>query len=385
MRTSRFLAALLAIVMILGFVAACGGDDDSDDSASTESTATTAPATSDEISSPTTESSPTTASSPSASDSTANPAISWSGDGAFPVTIENAFGSTTIEAKPERVATVQWSNEEVPLALGIVPVGMAAANFGDDNGDGVLPWTEEKLKELGAETPVLFDETDGIDFEAVANTKPDVILAPYSGLSSDDYEQLSKIAPVVAYPEVAWGTPWRVSIELSSAALGLHEEGMALIADREQTIAEAVAKHPEIQGVSTMFLTHVDEADLSTLNFYTPNDTRVMFFSDLGLGTPASIAELSKTNDKFSGSISAENADTFADVELIVTYGGADLVKTLEGDALLSQIPAVKNGAIVSLPGNEPMGTASNPTALQIPYLIDGYVELIANAVASTE
>ena len=30
---------------------------------------------------------------------------------------------------------------------------------------------------MGAETPVLFDETDGIDFEAVADTDPDVILA----------------------------------------------------------------------------------------------------------------------------------------------------------------------------------------------------------------
>ncbi|MCO5177377.1 MAG: hypothetical protein M9890_10460, partial [Thermomicrobiales bacterium] len=63
---------------------------------------------------------------------------------------------------------------------------------------------------------------------------------------------------------------------------------MQLIADREKTIANAVAKHPEIQGISTMFLTHVNESDLSTLNFCTPNDTRVMFFSDLGLSTPSS-------------------------------------------------------------------------------------------------
>ena len=95
----------------------------------------------------------------------------------FPVTIEHAFGETTIEAKPERVATVAWANHEVPLALGVVPVGMGKANWGDDDGDGVLPWVEDKLDELGAETPVLFDETDGIDFEAVADTEPDVILA----------------------------------------------------------------------------------------------------------------------------------------------------------------------------------------------------------------
>ena len=55
----------------------------------------------------------------------------------FPVAIEHAFGSTTIARKPERVATVAWANHEVPLALGIVPVGFAAANFGDDDGDGL--------------------------------------------------------------------------------------------------------------------------------------------------------------------------------------------------------------------------------------------------------
>ena len=101
----------------------------------------------------------------------------------FPVTIKHAFGETTIEAQPERVATVSWANHEVPIALGVIPVGMSKATWGDDDNDGVLPWVEEKLTELGAETPVLFDETDGIDFEAVADTQPDVILASYSGLT----------------------------------------------------------------------------------------------------------------------------------------------------------------------------------------------------------
>ena len=42
---------------------------------------------------------------------------------AFPVTVEHAFGTTTVESKPERIATVAWANHEVPLALGVVPVG----------------------------------------------------------------------------------------------------------------------------------------------------------------------------------------------------------------------------------------------------------------------
>ena len=39
-------------------------------------------------------------------------------DGTFPVTIEHAFGSTTIEAKPERVATVARMNHEFTVRPG---------------------------------------------------------------------------------------------------------------------------------------------------------------------------------------------------------------------------------------------------------------------------
>ncbi|MGO2660434.1 iron-siderophore ABC transporter substrate-binding protein [Mycetocola reblochoni] len=311
-------------------------------------------------------------------------ATSGSGDWT-PVTIEHALGTTTIETKPERVATVAWANHEVPLALGVVPVGMAAANFGDDDGDGLLPWVDEKLDELGADTPVLFDETDGIDFEGVADTNPDVILAAYSGLTQEDYDTLSEIAPVVAYPETAWGTPWREMIEFNSRALGLADEGEALIGDLETEIAAAAAEHPELGESTAMFLTHVDTSDLSEVSFYTTHDTRAMFFEDLGLKTPESIASASAETDKFALTTSAEQADSFSDVDIIVTYGDEELVETLEGDPLLSQMPAVANGAIVSLPGDQPLGTAANPTPLSISWILDDYVGLLGEAAARSE
>ncbi|MEU2944977.1 iron-siderophore ABC transporter substrate-binding protein [Nocardiopsis alba] len=297
-----------------------------------------------------------------------------------PITIEHALGTTTIENRPERVATVNWANHEVPLALGVVPVGMASADFGDDDGDGVLPWVDERLEELDAETPVLFDETDGIDFEAVADTAPDVILAAYSGLTQEDYDTLSEIAPVVAYPETAWGTPWREMIEINSRALGLEEEGRELVTELEGEIEEAVAAHPEIEGRSTMFLTHVDTTDLSEVGFYTTHDTRALFFEDLGMSTPASVAEVSAETDLFALTRAAEQADVFDDVDIIVTYGGEETVEALEGDPLLSQMPAVEKGAVVSLPGDAPLGTAANPTPLSISWVLDDYLSLLAEA-----
>jgi iron complex transport system substrate-binding protein len=299
-----------------------------------------------------------------------------------PVTVEHALGTTTIEEKPERVATVNWANQEVPLALGVVPVGMAAANFGDDDGNGILPWVEEKLDELGGEEPVLFDETDGVDFEAVADTDPDVILAAYSGLTQEDYDTLSEIAPVVAYPETAWGTPWREMIEVNSKAIGKAEEGEELIGSLEQEISDAAGEHPALKEKSVMFLTHVDTTDLSEVSFYTTHDTRPMFFEDLGLKTPASIAEASSETDEFSLTRSAEQADSFDDVDIIVTYGDDSLVESLNNDPVLSQMPAVQNDAIVALPSDDPFGTAANPTPLSISYVLDDYLTALDAAAA---
>ncbi|ATE55547.1 iron-siderophore ABC transporter substrate-binding protein [Actinosynnema pretiosum] len=300
--------------------------------------------------------------------------------GAFPITIEHALGKTTIEAKPERIATVNWANQEVPLALGVVPVGMAKANFGDDDGDGVLPWVSEKLKELGGEAPVLFDETDGIDFEGVANTKPDVILAPYSGLTAEDYKTLSDIAPVVAYPKTAWATPWRESIELSSKAMGRADDGKKLISDIEKQITDAKAKHPRLVGKSAMFMTHFDTTNLSQIGFYTTHDTRAMFFEDLGMTHPKSIADLSATTDKFSLKQSTEQIDVFNDVDIIIGYGDDTVLAALQADPLMSKLPAVANGAVVMLSGSGPAGTAANPTPMSVSWVLDEYAGKIAAA-----
>ncbi len=301
------------------------------------------------------------------------------GDSGYPITIHHALGTTVITEKPERVATVNWANHEVPLALGVVPVGFAAANFGDDDGDGLLPWVSEKLAELGAPVPVLFDEGDGIDFEAVAATNPDVILAAYSGLTQEDYDTLSEIAPTVAYPEAAWATDWRDMIRFNSAGMGMAAEGEALIASIEAEIADVVGEYPQLAGREVMFITHLDTTDLSIVRFYTTNDTRVKFFLDLGLKMPQSVIDASEPG-RFSGQVSAEQIDQFDDVELIVTYGGQELIDALNADPLTSKMPAVANGAIVTL-ANDPTGTAANPTPLSISWVLRDYVARLAAAV----
>ncbi|HWK95636.1 MAG TPA: iron-siderophore ABC transporter substrate-binding protein [Pseudolabrys sp.] len=296
----------------------------------------------------------------------------------YPITIKHALGTTVINKKPVRIATVQWANHEAVLALGVVPVGMAKANFGDDDGDGVLPWVAAKLKDLGGAKPVLFNEGDGIDFEAVAATRPDVILAAHSGLTQKAYDTLSQIAPVVAYPVAPWSTDWRDTIRLNAAGMGMAAEGEALVAKIEGEIAEAVGKYPELRGKSAMFITHLNSRDLSKISFYSTIDTRVLFFNDLGLKSPQGVVEGSLPG-RFSGSVSAEKIDLFNDVDIFVTYGGPQLREALATNPLSSKLPAIARGSVVIL-GNNPLGTAASPTPLSISWVLKDYVALLAEA-----
>ncbi|MFA9443741.1 iron-siderophore ABC transporter substrate-binding protein [Egicoccus sp. AB-alg6-2] len=305
---------------------------------------------------------------------------------AFPVTIEHAFGETVIASEPQRVATVSWANHEVPLALGIVPVGMAEVTWGDDDGDGVMPWVEERLSALGAEVPVLYDETDGIDFEAVADTNPDVILAAYSGLTEEDYTTLSQIAPVVAYPQLPWATSVQDMILMSSRAMGMSAEGERLVADYEADVAAAFAEHPELEGKRVMF-SYLDPNDLSTVGFYTTHDTRAAFLAEVGMQVPSVVEERSAASETFYETISAEAGDQLDDVDILVTYGAADgsTLQRYQSDPLLSQIPAIARGSVVVLEESTPLAAAANPSPLSIAWALEDYVDLLAAAAATVE
>jgi iron complex transport system substrate-binding protein len=298
---------------------------------------------------------------------------------AFPVTIEHAYGATTITAKPKRVATVAWANHEVPLALGVVPVGMSKATWGDDDGDGVLPWVEDRLTALKAKTPVLFDETDGIDFEAVANTRPDVILAAYSGLSKSDYETLSKIAPTIAFPKTAWGTTLDQMITMDSEAIGLGAEGQRLETRLHGEVAAGVAKRRQLKGTTAMF-GYFDPSDLSKVGFYSTLDQRARFLDELGMPAPAAVKSASAKSSQFYLTVSAEDADRFDDVGVIVLYGDAAFLEKLQADPLIGKIPAIERGSVVLLPDSTPLAADANPSPLSIGWGLDKYLDALGAA-----
>lgn len=301
-------------------------------------------------------------------------------ESAFPVTVKHALGETVIEEKPERVVTIQWGNHDVALALGVVPVGFSAANFGVQDDSGLLPWTKAKLDELKVEKPNVFMDTDGLDFEAISDATPDVILAPYSGITEEDYKLLTEIAPVVAYPTAAWATTWRESVELTSTALGIKADGDKLIKEIETSNEEKLKEYPQLANKKVAWV-NFSADDLSKVSLYTPVDSRVSFLEELGLTYPESITKLIKDPNSYSLEISAENAEALKDVDLIVGYGDAALLKAIQADPLLGKIPAVKSGAVAFIESDTPLVAAGTPNPLSIEYTIDDYLALLGGAV----
>lgn len=305
-------------------------------------------------------------------------------DDTFPITITHALGETTIPSKPERVAAVGWSNQDVALALGVVPVGMDTQlwNYTGDAPLGVYEWTQDAIDKLGGEAPAIFSTADGTDFEAIADTNPDLILAAQSGLDAESYATLSEIAPVVAYPKVAWFTPWRDTITLNAKALGLSAEGDKLVSDLEADIADSTAG-ADFSGKTAAFFS-ISAADLSTVNMYTGGDARTALLGDLGFDLPQ-VAIDGAAGGSFYEEFSAENADKLADVDVIVTYGDGDVLPALQADPLWSTLPAVKAGAVVEIGKGDALSAAVSPTALSIPWVLPQYVPLLEKAAAKVQ
>jgi iron complex transport system substrate-binding protein len=294
------------------------------------------------------------------------------GDDAFPATIAHTFGETTIETRPERVVTLGWSAQDVVYALGVTPVGMPSFSYGAGD-DGVLPWDEERYD---PERTTLLDTTDGPPLEQIAALRPDVILAPYEGFDRSVYEDLSGIAPTVAYPGEPWTTPWEEQTRMIGYALGLADEAQLLITDTQDAVAERAAEHPEFDGLTFAYTSMGADA----LYLYKGDDPRVKLIEALALTVAPSVGELAGDSDEsFYAQLSLENA---AEIESDVVVGFADGLTADEviASPVYAQIPAIERGAAVVIDDQAFGAAVSSVSVLSLPYALDQLVEKLAVA-----
>ncbi|MGO4147841.1 iron-siderophore ABC transporter substrate-binding protein [Paenarthrobacter sp. YAF11_1] len=315
--------------------------------------------------------------------STSAPASSEAASSAFPVTLKNVFGETTIKEQPKRVVTVSWVNDDVAIALGVVPVGVPKNEWGN-NDQGSTPWKDAALEKLGAgfgtdKAPVQFSEADGINFTEIAKLSPDVILAAYSGLEEADYKKLSEIAPVVAQPELAYGTPWQESTTLIGKALGKEAEAKKLIEDTETTVKDKVSKFPQIKD-KTFIYGNLEPAKGDGANVYTAIDNRPRFLSEIGMKLAPVVEQNTKSTTEFFIPWSAEKANEL-DSDIFVTWvPDATTADAIKADPLLGQIPAIKKGALVADSDNTLTLSISASSPLSLPWALDTFLPQLGKA-----
>ncbi|MBF6619017.1 MAG: iron-siderophore ABC transporter substrate-binding protein [Patulibacter sp.] len=330
-------AALLVLLLVAAaFVLAACGDDDSE----------------------------------SASDAPASTATA----GSFPVTVEGAFGSATIEQAPQRVVTIGWSDADVALALGVKPVG--TFDIGPDFPKGVGPWAAERF---GDETPELLKLTDGLPFEKIAALRPDLIVAVQSGVTAEEHAKLEQLAPTVTYREGrgAYLTPWKEQTELIGAALGQPDQARELIEQTDATIAKAREDHPDLQGKSFSF---VAASDPSQLSVYAPDDLRVQFMESIGMRLSEGQQKL-VAGEEFFVSLSFERIDELKADALVAWFNTPAARKTFTDQPAFRGFETVERGGFAPLDIVQAQAQGA-PTPLSIPWAIENVTPVIEKAVA---
>jgi iron complex transport system substrate-binding protein len=340
----RLVAVLLTLALA---VAACGDDTTADDGASS--------------------SGPTAGGETPATDT-------------FPVTIEHAFGEAVIPAEPTRVVTWGWASADAAIALGVVPVAIPFQDYGGDD-DGVLPWIQGALDAQGAALPIVLPNAEEAPIEAIAAAEPDLILAPYSGLTEAEYDLLAAIAPTVAYPDEAWATPWRDTIEIVGRALGRSEQADALLADIAAEVADAASAHPELAGKTVAAVWDAS----GTFYVYKPADARVEFLLDLGMESAPSVDVLGTDESTFYFTLSYERLGELTS-DILLSF--ADTTETSQAFLAADHaklMPQVSAGTVAEVVGPEFIASVSPPTALSLTWGLDEYVEILSAAAKKVD
>lgn len=283
-------------------------------------------------------------------------------DGAFPVTMEHKYGTTTIPEEPERVVAAGFNDADYALAFGVVPVGVR--DFIGDFPEEERPWAQEALD--GAQPEKISNADGTLNFERIAAADPDVILA-YSYLEEAEYEQLSRIAPTVV--EAEDGSLWPEHTRTVGRALGQPERAEELVAEVDAAFEAAREEHLEFVGTTAAVQFSADPTSYYLLE---PSDPRVGLFTSLGFEMPEQ-----------TGEISAEQVGLL-DQDLLVVVG---LEEDAYADAALFQgLDAVREGRVAHLGafGGEFAGALGFDSPLSLPYAIDIAVPVLADALAAT-
>lgn len=297
------------------------------------------------------------------------------GDGVFPVRVTQKFGTTEIPARPQRVVSLGYTDQDAILALGVVPV--AIREFTGRQPSATWPWARDELQ--GKQPQVL--PVGEVSTEAIAALRPDLIVAISAGLTKEQYDTYSRIAPVLAAPAqyVDYGTPWQDATRMTGAALGRAPEAEKLVTDLEARFATARTQYPVLAG-KTVAGARPSSADNASYFVWGSQDLRARFFSSLGMAVPAEFDRLA--GNAFYATVSIEELGRLDTADLVVLItAGAQERATFEALPGYSSLRVVRDGRVLA-PDDRQSAALSFSSVLSLPELLDTMPAELARTVA---
>jgi iron complex transport system substrate-binding protein len=292
----------------------------------------------------------------------------------FPVTVKHAFGETVFAEAPKRVITIGWITQDAVVALGVAPIGVPEQAWGGDD-NKVLPWLTTALQEQGMAMPERLNFDTDIPYEQILSLQPDAILAFYSGLTKEQYERLSAIAPVAAYPDEPWSGQWQDITLATGKVLGKSEEAQALVDKTNALIVAAAAAHPEFKGKTFAFGSlWVGE---SNVNVYVRTDPRVQLVEQLGFTIAPGVAAL-PIDQGYIAKISYESLPTIEADILITLDEGDEASDALLQNPLFQRFRPVAEGHHLRMTDKSFVMATSAPSVIGIPWMLDRFVPELA-------
>jgi iron complex transport system substrate-binding protein len=307
------------------------------------------------------------------------PASEASSTGAFPVTIDAAYGDVTVEEKPERIVAVGTDWIGLLDILGEKPIAVSGEASDLDD----YPWLQGLYD--GDFNADLFTAEGTDSPEAIAALEPDLILTSVWGVDEQLYERLSSIAPTYVGLETqdeGGDTSWQDNLT-SLAALTGHDEKIVeeTEAKYDAALSDAAATLPGLQG-KTFQLGVLDGDDQQLWLTEYANEPIEALGLTPGDGQPTGEGDSVAAN---APKYSLENIDQLsADVVFVVTHEYADpenaFRTAFEADPRVPELAAAKNGTLVYLYG--PQWLAVNPpTPSSVQWWLD---EVVPQLQAST-
>ncbi|MHA6482362.1 ABC transporter substrate-binding protein [Paenibacillus sp. strain BS8-2] len=317
----RHLLLLLAVMMMIAVLSACGSNDNGQENAGSEAT--------------------NTAEATATATATATPEPEKASE---PRKLTDELGhELEIPAKPERI--IATGLEDFLAALDVVPQVKYPYDYLDE-------W-------MGNAPEIAF--SPGLTPEVALSYDPELIIIGYDA-GAAQYDAFKNVAPTYSFAN-AWAGSWRDVLVQIGDIVGRKDVAEQKLAEYDAKVAEARAKIEEVAGADPKLALIYVGKTLWTLS----EDRKDNLYGDTGLG----LAKPALVEKHGSAEISLELIPELADADYIIIEpdtGNVEIdamakVEELKQNPLFADLPAVKAGNVhIGMPaiwrGNGPISNS---------------------------